>query len=81
MIDAFNAGNVREAREIHLHYLELMSELFLTTNPIPVKGALARMGLCQDEFRLPMTPCNAQQSARLESMLREYEFLKHGSAY
>jgi 4-hydroxy-tetrahydrodipicolinate synthase len=80
MIDTFNRGDIREAREIHLHFLELMTELFLTTNPIPVKGALARMGLCSDSFRLPMTPCNAAQSSRLESMLREYELLPRMTA-
>jgi 4-hydroxy-tetrahydrodipicolinate synthase len=75
MVDAFNAGETAAARNIHLHYLELMRELFLTTNPIPVKGALARMGLCGDNFRLPMTPMNPDQAQRLEATLREYQLL------
>jgi 4-hydroxy-tetrahydrodipicolinate synthase len=79
MIEAFTAGQVGEAREIHLHYLECMTELFLTTNPIPVKGALARLGIVQDYFRLPMTPLNDKQAVRLEAMLREYEFLPRGA--
>jgi 4-hydroxy-tetrahydrodipicolinate synthase len=80
MIDAFNAGNVTEAREIHLHYLELMSELFMTVNPIPLKGALARMGVIQEFFRLPMTPLNAKLAPRLDAVLREYEFMPRGAA-
>jgi 4-hydroxy-tetrahydrodipicolinate synthase len=80
MIDAFNAGNIGEAREIHLHYLELMSELFMTTNPIPLKGALARIGVIQEYFRLPMTPLNERLAPRLDAVLREYEFVPRSAA-
>jgi 4-hydroxy-tetrahydrodipicolinate synthase len=77
MILAFEAGLVHEARETHLHYLELMRELFMTTNPIPVKAACARLGLCQERYRLPMTPLDAAMSQRLDAMLSEYELIKH----
>lgn len=76
MILAFEEGQVGEAREIHLHYLELMREMFMTTNPIPVKAACARLGLCEERYRLPMTPLDPGMSQRLVSVLREYEFLK-----
>jgi 4-hydroxy-tetrahydrodipicolinate synthase len=76
MILAFEAGQVRAARETHLHYLELMRELFMTTNPIPVKAACARLGLCQERYRLPMTPLDDALSERLNTMLREYELVK-----
>lgn len=76
MILAFEDGRVAQARETHLHYLELMRELFMTTNPIPVKAACARLGLCQERYRLPLTPLNAEMSQRLNAVLREYEFLK-----
>jgi len=77
MIDAYNAGDVNTAREIHLHFLELMTELFMTTNPIPVKAAMARLGVVEERYRLPMTPLNDQLAMRLDSLLREYEFIKH----
>ncbi len=76
MILAFEDGRVGEARETHLHYLELMRELFMTTNPIPVKAACARLGLCRERYRLPMTPLSAELSQRLDAVLREYELIK-----
>lgn len=76
MIEAFNAGDVHTAREIHLHFLELMQEMFTTTNPIIVKGALARMGIVQEYFRLPMTPVSEALGVRLDGVLREYELVK-----
>lgn len=77
MIDAYNAGEVATAREIHLHFLELMTEIFMTTNPIPIKAAMSRLGLCEERYRLPMTPLNDQLAMRLDSLLREYEFIQH----
>jgi 4-hydroxy-tetrahydrodipicolinate synthase len=76
MIRAYEEGNVAEAREIHLHFLELMRELFMTTNPIPVKAAVARLGLCGEFYRLPLTPLDEAMAARLEGVLREYEFIR-----
>jgi len=76
MIRAYEEGNVAEARDIHLHFLELMRELFMTTNPIPVKAALARLGLCGEFYRLPLTPLNEPMAARLDAVLREYEFIR-----
>jgi 4-hydroxy-tetrahydrodipicolinate synthase len=75
MIDCFNVGDVVNAREIHLHFLELMCELFMTTSPIPVKAALARLGIIEARCRLPLTPLSPELSTRLEGVLREYEFL------
>jgi 4-hydroxy-tetrahydrodipicolinate synthase len=76
MIDAFNDGEVNEAREIHLHFLELMREMFMTTNPIPIKAALARLGIIEEYYRLPMTPLPEEMQGALEGVLREYELLQ-----
>jgi len=78
MVGLFNAGSVHQAREIHLHYLELMREIFMTTNPIPIKAAVARLGLCGEFYRLPMTPLNAEMSVRLDRLLEEYRIIKSG---
>jgi 4-hydroxy-tetrahydrodipicolinate synthase len=75
MIDAFNDNDVKEAREIHLHFLELMTGIFMTTNPIPIKAAMARLGLCEELYRLPMTPPDEKISERLDAMLKEYDLL------
>lgn len=75
MIAAFFAGDVEEATDIHLHWLELMRELFMTTNPIPVKAALARLGIIDERLRLPLTPLDASLAGRLDMVLREYELI------
>jgi 4-hydroxy-tetrahydrodipicolinate synthase len=75
MIDAYNAGENSRAREIHLHFLELMTGIFMTTNPIPIKTAMARLGLCSEHFRLPMTPLSEELQDRLDGLLREYDLL------
>lgn len=49
-------GNVPSCRALHEKYLTLMKTMFCDVNPIPVKTALSYMGLCKEEFRLPMCP-------------------------
>jgi 4-hydroxy-tetrahydrodipicolinate synthase len=51
--------------------MPLFRDLFLEINPIPVKTALAIMGRCAEEFRLPLTPITAKNRAILEATLRE----------
>ena len=75
MIVAYESGDVREALDIHLHFLELNNSLYTTTNPIPIKTALAMMGLIEDHFRLPMTRMDDVKRSALETTLREYELL------
>ncbi|NQZ57410.1 MAG: 4-hydroxy-tetrahydrodipicolinate synthase [Lentisphaeraceae bacterium] len=47
--------NLKEASALHLQLYPLMRDLFVESNPIPVKTLLAEMGLLQEEFRLPMS--------------------------
>ncbi len=61
------AGNAARAMEIQLQLLPVHKQLFVEPNPIPVKWAMARMGLCGATLRLPMTPLS--QSAGLEAAL------------
>ena len=48
------AGNMEEARALHLEYYPLFRDLFIDTNPIPVKAAMAMMGLVREVYRLPL---------------------------
>jgi 4-hydroxy-tetrahydrodipicolinate synthase len=50
--------------------------LFVEANPIPLKWAMARMGLCGDALRLPMTPLAQQHHAGVEAALRSAGLLK-----
>jgi len=55
-VRAYREGDNERAREAHLRLVPLVQALFCETNPIPVKAALAMMGLIREELRLPLTP-------------------------
>ncbi|RMF24099.1 MAG: 4-hydroxy-tetrahydrodipicolinate synthase [Deltaproteobacteria bacterium] len=71
LVRAAAAGDFATARAIHFELLPLMQALFLETNPIPVKTALAMLGKIRDELRLPLTPMSPEPRARLERVLAE----------
>jgi len=62
-------GDFRAAREIHRRYLPLMEINFVESNPIPVKTALAEMGLIEPVWRLPLVPPKEENRARIVSVL------------
>jgi 4-hydroxy-tetrahydrodipicolinate synthase len=64
------AGDARKAMEIQLRLLPLHKHLFVEPNPIPVKWAMARMGLCGPAMRLPMTPLAEAYHAQVEAAMR-----------
>ncbi len=64
------AGDTRAAMNIQLRLLPLHKHLFVEANPIPVKWAMARMGLCGSTLRLPMTPLETANEATVENALR-----------
>ena len=64
------AGRAKDAMAIQMALLPLHKLLFTEANPIPVKWAAARMGLCQGALRLPMTPLSAPLQPALESAMR-----------
>ena len=67
---AATAGNARRAMEIQLQLMPVHKHLFVEANPIPVKWAMARMGLCGGTMRLPMTPLSHGNEAVVEGALR-----------
>jgi 4-hydroxy-tetrahydrodipicolinate synthase len=72
MIAACRRGDWDAARRLHYRLLPLMRALFLETNPIPVKAALAMMGYCRDEMRLPLLPMSAAPRARLRAVMEQF---------
>ena len=64
------AGNVQQAMALQMKLLPLHKNLFVEANPIPVKWAMARMGLCGPTLRLPMTSLEANNVATVEGALR-----------
>jgi 4-hydroxy-tetrahydrodipicolinate synthase len=69
MVKAFAAGEIAKAQKLHAQLYPLFKDLFIETNPIPVKAALAMMGLIQDELRLPMIPMTAKGREQLKATL------------
>ena len=63
-------GEVDKARAVHDRYFELFKNLFLETNPIPVKTALQKMGMYNGEMRLPMCEMSAAAAEKLEKTLK-----------
>lgn len=62
-------GQFDEARKLHFQLLPLMQVNFIETNPIPVKAALAMMGMIEEVYRLPMCPMQPENRAKLEKVL------------
>ena len=71
MCAAALVGDVKKAREINLRLLPLHQRLFLEANPIPVKWALAEMGMMARGLRLPMTPLSEQIPQAVREALHE----------
>lgn len=69
------AGNVKQAMALQMKLLPLHKNLFIEANPIPVKWAMARMGLCGPTVRLPMTSLETSNEAVVEGVLRQCQLI------
>jgi 4-hydroxy-tetrahydrodipicolinate synthase len=63
-------GNVKEAMRLQFQLMPVHKNLFVEANPIPVKWAMNRMGLCGPTLRLPMTQLSASQQPLVEAALK-----------
>lgn len=72
MVDAFEAGDLAEARRLHYKMWPLMQALFYETNPIPLKAALALMGKIEYEYRLPLCPPSDENYEKLKKVMTSY---------
>jgi 4-hydroxy-tetrahydrodipicolinate synthase len=75
MIEAAERGDFRAARAQHQRLLRLMLVNFVESNPIPVKASMARLGLLEETYRLPMVPPSDATRAALEEVLTDLELL------
>ena len=71
LVRAARAGELATARRLHARLLPLFDVLFCETNPIPVKAAVAALGLIDAEIRLPLTPLTEPNRERLQVVLKE----------
>lgn len=75
MIQAYNAGQVTVASDIHLRLLPLFKALFITTNPIPIKQALKLQGWEVGSTRPPLSEADAEVSQKLEAVLKNLHLI------
>lgn len=68
-------GKFEQALILHNKMLDLMNFNFVESNPIPVKAALAMMGIIEERYRLPMAPLSAKHRPRLKTILRELKLI------
>ena len=76
MVRAYAVGKSAVALKIHDKLYPLFKDLFIETNPLPVKAALAMMGLMREEFRLPLVPMSARNREVLKATLKACGVLK-----
>ncbi|OGV51003.1 MAG: 4-hydroxy-tetrahydrodipicolinate synthase [Lentisphaerae bacterium GWF2_44_16] len=69
MVDAFASGDIVKARQLHMKYYCLFRDLFIETNPIPVKEAMALKKMMTCEFRLPLCPMSEKNREILRNSL------------
>jgi 4-hydroxy-tetrahydrodipicolinate synthase len=70
MVNAFAAGNAKKAAQLHARFYPVFKDLFIETNPVPVKAALAMLGVCAEEYRLPLVPMSDVNRAKLKATLK-----------
>ncbi len=69
-------GNIKKALDLHTHFMPLFQGMFVETNPIPIKEALAAMGMITKEYRLPLCPISEANGKVVRSLLVDYGLLK-----
>ncbi|MFA5839790.1 MAG: 4-hydroxy-tetrahydrodipicolinate synthase [Candidatus Margulisiibacteriota bacterium] len=75
MVNAFHAGNVKKAEEIHLRLLPIFKVLFITSNPSPVKYALELTGFPVGKVRLPLVEPSDSQKAEIKKVLQNLKLI------
>ena len=73
-------GQYEEARKLNAQLLPLMQANFIETSPIPVKAALAMMGMIEEVYRLPLVPMKPENRAKLEKVLASQGLLTRSAA-
>jgi 4-hydroxy-tetrahydrodipicolinate synthase len=75
MVDAWDAGKTANARQLHYQLYPLFQALFLETNPIPVKHAVALMGKATAELRLPLCAMSQENLDKLTQVMKNLKLI------
>jgi len=76
MVRAFASGHTTEALKLHYQFYPLFKDLFLESNPVPVKAALAMLGQIEETYRLPLVPMSSKNRETLRATLKKCGLLK-----
>jgi 4-hydroxy-tetrahydrodipicolinate synthase len=76
MVNAFARGDAKKAAQLHAKFYPVFKDLFIETNPVPVKAALAMLGVITEEYRLPLVPLTDANRAKLTATLKACGVLK-----
>jgi 4-hydroxy-tetrahydrodipicolinate synthase len=76
MVRAFAQGDSAKALRLHAHYFQFFKDLFVETNPVPVKAVLAMQGLIEEQYRLPLVPLADGNRAKLKATVKTAGLLK-----
>jgi 4-hydroxy-tetrahydrodipicolinate synthase len=71
MVELAERGDFAGARALHTRLLPLLQINFVESNPIPVKSAMATMGLLEEVYRLPMVPPRPASKQKIEAVLQQ----------
>ena len=75
LVHAAQAGQWDKARALHMKYYRLFTDLFIDTNPIPIKAAMAMAGLIEETYRLPLCETSEANRKKLAECLKEVGIL------
>jgi len=76
MVTAFAKGKPEQALKLHSKYFMLFKDLFIETNPVPVKAAMAMLGICDEHYRLPLVPMSPKNREVLKTTLKSCGVVK-----
>ena len=68
-------GNFEKAKQMHYNLLPLFKGIFIETNPIPIKAALAMKGMVKESYRLPMCEMKAENKEKLRQILKDLKII------
>ncbi len=69
-------GDFGKAKQMHYELLPLFKGIFIETNPIPIKAALAMKGMIEEAYRLPMCEMKTENKEKLRNILRDLKIIK-----
>jgi 4-hydroxy-tetrahydrodipicolinate synthase len=76
MVEAAERNDFAAARVVHNRIVALMQINFIEANPVPVKAAMAAMGLLEETYRLPMCPPKPESREKILKVLKELNLVK-----